>query len=483
VSVTQRPPDFEPLASSDPVPGDTDEIAALGRRYTDTAAEIQAQAANLERLASGTIQGWTGRAAQVFQSRASDLATRIAKAQERYATAGQALSQCAGPMYTYQQSAYAAVWKAKDAAQAMLSNAPGPPPPTSSPPPTAEEKAAAAKHATAYDEAATDLKNATAQFQDAVNDYHDAAGKAARAIRDEISRDGLKDSWWDRNFGWISKAFMIIGIIVIVLAVVALVLICPLSAAFIAGLIGAELTATISAAIGWTILGLTAAQAIFDGIAAGTGKESWTSFILDIVSMATVGLGEGLGQVGKLLPEVDGLLPRLLEPLTEGAEGAAKSVSAGRAGRAFMSGQGLPGVLYSLGSRSGLVATVMDWAGQGGKLAGAVDAASAARETIETLAKGTEPGNLLSVFAMSSDAAEDWAKLSALGGKVPGVVRIVVPQAIAGTAIALEGGVQWASFIGGNSYQIHSWVQGDDSAASNQTIGDFRQMISQVPVP
>jgi hypothetical protein len=38
--VTARPPDFEPLASSDPVPGNTDEIVALGRRYTDTAAEI-----------------------------------------------------------------------------------------------------------------------------------------------------------------------------------------------------------------------------------------------------------------------------------------------------------------------------------------------------------------------------------------------------------------------------------------------------------
>jgi uncharacterized protein YukE len=483
--VTPRPPDFEPLASSDPVPGDTDEIAALGRRYTDTAAEIQAQAANLDRLASGTIAGWTGQAAQVFQSRASDLATRIAKAQERYATAGQALSRCADPMYAAQQSAYAAVWKAKDAAQTRLSNAPGLPPAAGAPPPTAAESAAAASRATAYDDAATDLNSATSQFQDAVSDYHDAAGKAARAIRNEINNDGLKDSWWDRNFGWISTVFMIIGIIVIVLAIVALVLICPLSAAFIAGLLGMELATvtTISAALGWIILGLTATQAVFDGIAAKTGKESWTSFVLDIVSIATVGLGDGLGQVGKLLPEVDGVLPRLLEPLTEGAEGAAKSVSAGRTGRDFMSSQGLPGILYTLGSRSGLVATVMDWAGQGGKLAGAVDAADSARETIGTLVKGAEPGNLLSLFAMSSDAAEAWTKLSALGDEVPGVVRIIVPQAITGTAIALEGGAQWASFIGGNAYQIHSWVQGDDSAAINQTIGDFRQMISQVPVP
>ena len=481
--MTARPPDFEPLASSDPVPGNTDEIGALGRRYTDTAAEIQAQAANLKKLAAGTIQGWTGQAAKVFQSHATDLAGRITKAQQRYATAGQALSQCAGPMYTAQQSAYAAVWKAKEAQQTMRSNAPAPPPKPGSPPPTAEQKTAAATRATAYDGASTDLNTATTQFQTAVKDYHDAASRAAKAIEDEIGHDGLKDSWWDRNFGWISKVFMIIGIVVIVLAVIALILVCPLSAAFIAGIIGETLAGTLTAALGWTILGLTVLQAVYDGIAAGTGKESWTSFILDCVSLATLGLGDGLGQVGKVLPEVKGLLPRLLEPLAEGAENAGKAVYAGRAGRAFMSGQGLPGILYSLGSRSSLVAAVMDWTGQGGKLAGAMDAASGARETIETLVKGAEPGNLLSLYAMSSNAAEDWAKLSALSDKVPGVVRIVVPKVLAGTAIGLEGGVQWASFIGGNAYQIHSWLQGDDSAAVSQTIGDFRQMVSHVPVP
>jgi len=481
--VTARPPDFEPLASSDPVPGNTDEIAALGRRYTDTAAEIKAQAANLNKLAAGTIQGWTGQAAKVFQSHASDLAGRITKAQERYATAGQALSQCAGPMYAAQQSAYAAVWKAKDAQQTMRSNAPGPPPKPGSPPPTAEQKAAAATRATAYDGASTDLNTATTQFHNAVRDYHDAASRAAKAIENEINHDGLKDSWWDRNFGWISKVFMIIGIVVIVLAVIALILVCPLTAGLIAGLIGEALAGTLTAALGWAILGLTVAQAIFDGIAAGTGKESWTSFILDCVSLATLGLGDGLGQVGKFLPEIKGLLPRLLEPLTEGAEDAGKVVAAGRAGRAFMSGEGLPGLLYSLGSRSAVVRGLMTVFGQGDAMKGAMAAADGAREMVETLVKGAEPGNLLSLWAMSSDAAEDWAKLSAVDAKVPGVVRIIVPKVLAGTTIALEGGVQWSSFIGGNAYQIHSWLQGDDSAAINQTIGDFRQMVSHVPVP
>ena len=77
---------------------------------------------------------------------------------------------------------------------------------------------------------------------------------------------------------------------------------------------------------------------------------------------------------------------------------------------------------------------------------------------------------------MSSNAAEDWAKLSAVDAKVPGVVRIIVPKVLAGTTIALEGGVQWSSFIGGNTYQIHGWLQGDDSAAINQTSSTVNEL-------
>ncbi|HEX5292778.1 MAG TPA: hypothetical protein VFX25_28240, partial [Streptosporangiaceae bacterium] len=63
-----RPPDFEPLADSDPVPGDPDEISRLGRRYADTAAEIARQAGNLHKLASATPDGWEGLAGPVFRS-------------------------------------------------------------------------------------------------------------------------------------------------------------------------------------------------------------------------------------------------------------------------------------------------------------------------------------------------------------------------------------------------------------------------------
>ena len=51
--MTRRPADWSPLAQTDPVPGDPQEVAALGRRFEATAAEIAAAwAAGSARAAS-----------------------------------------------------------------------------------------------------------------------------------------------------------------------------------------------------------------------------------------------------------------------------------------------------------------------------------------------------------------------------------------------------------------------------------------------
>lgn len=482
--MTQRPPDFEPLAPSDPVPADTDEITLLGRRYTDTAAEIQTQAANLKKLAANSIDGWKGQAATSFQSHAGDLSARISQAHTRYAAAGQALTGCAGPMHAAQQAVYAAVWQAKAAQQQMTSSQPLPAPPAGSKPPTPDEAAAARRRQASYDEASTALGDARRKFDAAVADYQDAASMAAKAIGNAISHDGLKDSWWDRNFSWISKAMTIFAIVVAALAIVALILICPFSAALLAelivwgaGLAGTELTAATVAAgllgaggtLGTIATIATAASAIFDGIAAGTGKESWTSFGLDLASLATFGLGEGAGVIVK--------------SLAGGAEDAARAVAAGRAGREFLSDAGLPGWLYSAASRSGAVSKVLDWAGQGDKLAGAQKAAAGAREEIETAVKGAEGGNLATLLTMKPETAQEWAKLQVLAEKLPGVLRIEVPRAAAAGAVAVSGAASWGTLAAGDTsvaWTVAHWNSSDD-AAVDHTIAQFRQMLSQVP--
>jgi uncharacterized protein YukE len=96
------PSSFEPLASSNPVPADTDAMSTLGQQYTSTAAQIAQQASNLQQLSNNSSDAWKSKAGTVFTSKASDLATRITQAEKRYTTAGQALTGAAEPMYDAQ---------------------------------------------------------------------------------------------------------------------------------------------------------------------------------------------------------------------------------------------------------------------------------------------------------------------------------------------------------------------------------------------
>ncbi len=50
--MSRRPTDWSPLAGSDPVPGDPDEVERAARSLADMAEEITRQTANLRRLAS-----------------------------------------------------------------------------------------------------------------------------------------------------------------------------------------------------------------------------------------------------------------------------------------------------------------------------------------------------------------------------------------------------------------------------------------------
>jgi uncharacterized protein YukE len=442
-----RPADFEPLASSDPVPGEPDEIAALGKRYADTAAEIARQAANLRKLATATPQGWKGQAGPVFASHASDLATRISRAQARYAAAGSALQVCAGPMYDAQQRAYAAVRQAKDAEQQLAANAPGPPPPAGNPPLTTQEQATERTRLTAYTDAQTLMSQASSRFNDAVHDYQASAGSAARKITNEISHDGLKDSWWDRNFGWISQVFKYVAIAVIVLAVVALILACPLSAGLLVALgASAGMLGTIGTAIGWTLFGLTILQAVFDGTAAGTHKESWTAFAFDIVALAAFGFGKGA--------------EALTKGLAAGAEAAGTTVAAGRVGRETMRANGLPGILFSFASRSRLAAGAMRFLGMGDALDGANKAATEAQAAVGVTVKAATSGTGTALLTMSDGFALSVAKLGVLDDEVPGVLRITVPRIFAQGLAGVDGLFQWGAFGSSGYFALHGILAG-----------------------
>jgi uncharacterized protein YukE len=473
---TGKPPDFEPLASSDPVPGNPDDIASLGRRYTDTAAEIAAQAAHLRELATAAPGGWVGKSGNVFHSHASDLATRISAAHGRYAATGQALTAAAGPMGEAQEDAWAAVWAAKDAQQRMTASAPAPPAPPGSPPPTDQEKAQARAKAGNYSDAQGDYSAAVKKFDGAVGQYQSAAGQAAARISAAVSHDGVHDSWWDSNFGWLNSAFKIIGMVALALAVVVIILAIPgagelLAAGLVSLGMGADAAAGVAAAVGTVALlgstGASVVQTAFAGIAAGTGKESWTSFIIDCASLATFGAGKAAGAA--------------IEGLADGAGSTGMAVAAGRAGRAAMGT--FRGLTYSLGSRSETAESLVRAVGLGGRFDQAEQAAADARTGLAALLKTAEPGKANALLTISRADAVNLAKLKVLSEQVPNVLRISVPR-ITAQGIAISDGVaQWASRLGSASYSIHNWVVGggSDSSAISQSVGQFRQALSHVP--
>jgi uncharacterized protein YukE len=444
--MTAKPPDFEPLAGSDPVPGNTDEISALGKRYTDTATEIAQEAASLQKLASQAPDGWKGQAGTVFASKASDLATRIVAAKERYADTGGALTACANPMYEAQQQAYQAVWQAKDAQQQMTANAPGPPRPPGSKPLTKDQQQAEQTRQDNFSSASGSLSTARTNFDNAVSDYSNAVNRAVNAINNAINNDGLKDSWWDRNFGWISKVFTYIAIAVIVLAVVALIIACPFSAPLLAMIgISAEAAATIGTVLGWTLFAITALQAAFDGYAAATGKESWLAFGLDVFALVTFGFGKYAEVLGK--------------GVVEGAEGTAKVVAGNRAASEAMSARGLPGFLYSV-SKFGPAESIMRLLGAGNAIDAANEASKGAVTTLETALKGAEATNLTTFLTMSSDMSEHLAKISVLTDQVPGSLRIGVSSALVHGLAASDGLLQWGSFMSGGVFTLNGILTG-----------------------
>jgi hypothetical protein len=288
------PASFEPLASSNPAPADTDAMSTLGTQYTATAQQIADQATTLKNLSDNSSDTWKSQAGTVFVSKASDLATRITQAQQRYTTAGAALTNAVGPMSDAQQQAYAAVAKAQEAQSTMAANAPAPKPPAGSPPPTADQQAAATTAASNYSGASDDLAAAKASFNSAVEAYHAAASAAAKAINDELGHDPLKDSWFEHHFAWLSHFFHILSIIVMALAALALLIALPGVGAMLDGVIAgaAAVVSGVSTGIGIFAGLVGVGQTIFDAKAVSVGLGSWKSLALDIVGDVTFGLGK-----------------------------------------------------------------------------------------------------------------------------------------------------------------------------------------------
>lgn len=431
--MSTRPTDWSPLAGSDPTPGDPGEVATLANRYRNTADEISRQAANLRRLASGTGEGWDSDAGRVFHDHADELAGKIEKAHQRYDATASALRGFVSPLELAQRQADQALADAKEASSDMASHAAGPSPAPGDKPPTPEEQSAERRRQAAYDDASGRLGAARRRMDDAKGDYEHAASTAAKAIRDVIDHDDVHDGFWDKVGNWIHEhadiiklVLKVVGYIVTVLAIAALVI-----ALFIPGLnilvMGVALATILETA---AVVG-TVALLIGHTALASTGDGSWLDVGLDIVALATFGVGKAL---------------------TAGAEGtasAARSVAAEtaatRATDASLQSTRLPRTLYGLADRIPGLRTLVDSAGH---LQAYEDAARSAgtlaRSQVLSLAPGTTA--LQRALFASEELPARLAQLRAIDQLVPGVPEIAqastaVSHAGVANAVLTDGGL------------------------------------------
>jgi uncharacterized protein YukE len=465
------PASFAPLDGRNGVPGDADALSALARRYANTAAEIEAQAANLRRLTSQARGGWKGEAGEKFVEKAGGLAERILKAKSRYEAAARALQQFAGDLGDVQSRAYDAVGRAQQAEadrQRLQANRPSRAPATATP----EEASAAAAESRAHqdlvDDAATRLSTARRDYDRAVADYDHDARSAAATLRDARGREELKDSWWDRNAGWMKTALKWIGVAATILAVLALII-----AVFIPGLnvaVGAFLLTQVlnGIAVGLTVVSLGANVSLWL-----SGNQDFKEVAEDLISLATFGVGFLAGKA--------------VTRLASAASRIGQGIAASRAGRAAFSSRNLPGHLFDLGKRFPTTRTLLSVFPRMRRAFDAADTAAAAQRTAIQGLTGDGAPFLGRALAWGDDTLVEQATLlSRIDAAVPGVLRIQLLDEVGKTVRTLGGAVTQGP---ASAYEVYDGIgdvfiepaqEARDSAARERTVQQWSMPLLQV---
>lgn len=212
-----RPHDWHPVADSDPVPGDPDRMAALGRQLRKTAEELDRQIRNLKAVAD--VDAWDSKAGKEFREKAKGNVRKLEAAFKRYDTAATAIgSEVVETGGGYQDKLHASprdyasdLNRAQEIADAALKDAQD----------ADERKGAAQRSLDGLPDKGKDRadKAKDDKARKDLEDQRDSAGDeiaaarekitAARKIRDDaakrardsidavIHHDSLKDGFWD----------------------------------------------------------------------------------------------------------------------------------------------------------------------------------------------------------------------------------------------------------------------------------------------
>lgn len=263
--------DYTPLHGGDPFPADWREVDAYGTRVAQTGALIAESVALLRRCANA--ENWQTETADAFREQAEELADTIDKSRERYELVGARLRQVSDTFDLAEAAgrSQAVLARQEEAAAGSSEAEPGTADDGSPVPLTDEERQANNQRQGAIDE----IARLQGLFDQEVERARAAAEAAANDIKGYLD-DDVKDSWWDRNAGWIRVVTTVLGYIAAVAAIV-MIFVATGGTAFIVAMIVAAAAGLISLA--------------FNVGMASSGNGSWWNVAFDALGVLTLGVG------------------------------------------------------------------------------------------------------------------------------------------------------------------------------------------------
>lgn len=291
-----RPSDWSPVAYSDPIPGDPDQVASLGKKLRKTADELQRQIRNLKAVAE--VDSWDSEAGREYRKKAQGSLGKLEAAYKRYDAAADAMGQRVDDVGgSYQDKVHAKptnyatdlnrAQEIADAARIEAQEADDRKKAAETKLDDLSESDSGTKRSTVEDDrdaASGDVDAAKDKVEEAKR-IRDAAVRAAcDSIENVIATDSLKDGFWEslvKDIGeiasWVATvagvAAMLVGWI-------------PIIGQALGGLLGAI---ALAASLVSTVCTL---------IEFCMGNADWKDLALAAVSFLMVGVGKAFAKVG-----------------------------------------------------------------------------------------------------------------------------------------------------------------------------------------
>lgn len=264
-----------------PLGGDVAGIRGHASRYSSTARAVSDAVEMLQAVIDASAQE-TSEAVEALAGTIGDTKTYLSRIRERYEVAGSALATFADELEQAQQQAASAISAHDDAqrrhtyAQRNLSEAREATRQTVDPGELAEATDAARRYSSLSTTAATDLSQAQAAYDAAVERVQRAGDTAASTISQTVSSDELNDSAWDNVLDWVNQNAEWLKVVKDVLTIVTAIV----------GVLSIFFPVLAPIALGLAVVSMG-----LSFLLASSGDGSWFDFALDAIGVLTFGVG------------------------------------------------------------------------------------------------------------------------------------------------------------------------------------------------